>query len=105
MSGISCSTIKVNGVYNLEKVLKMLDWVFGHKSMESTSVLHQLDGVGLQGGHLGSFGKLNCVSVALVARSGIESETYAIPWQRHQKLDADVVKTSHEALQSPRKCT
>ncbi|GJR68977.1 hypothetical protein Tco_0015042 [Tanacetum coccineum] len=68
MSGISCSTIKVNRIYNFEKVLKMLDWVFGHKFMECTSVLHQPDGVGSQGGHLGSFRKLNGISVALVAR-------------------------------------
>ncbi|GJT21827.1 hypothetical protein Tco_0891764 [Tanacetum coccineum] len=49
MSGISCSTIKVNGIYNLEKVLKVLDRVYGHKSVECTSVLHQPDGVRLQG--------------------------------------------------------
>ena len=48
----------------------MLVWIFGTKSMECTSVLHQLDGVGSQGGHIGS-GELNGVSVALVARSGI----------------------------------
>ncbi|GJV86956.1 hypothetical protein Tco_1530894 [Tanacetum coccineum] len=68
MSGISYSTIKVNRIYNFEKVLKMLDWVFRHKSMECTSVLHQPDGVGSQGGHLGSFGKLNGFLVALLAR-------------------------------------
>ncbi|GJT92479.1 hypothetical protein Tco_1081324 [Tanacetum coccineum] len=71
MSGISCSTINVNVIYNPEKVLKMLDQVFGHKSVECTSVLHQPDGVGLQGGHLGSFGKLNGVLLALVDRSGV----------------------------------
>ncbi|GJT49118.1 hypothetical protein Tco_0975275 [Tanacetum coccineum] len=62
MSGISCSTIKVNRIYNLEKVLKVLDRVFGHKSVEYKSVLHQPDGVGSQGGHLGFFGKLNGVA-------------------------------------------
>ncbi|GJT21696.1 hypothetical protein Tco_0891633 [Tanacetum coccineum] len=63
----------VNGIYNPEKVLKMLDQVFRHKSVECTSVLHQSDGVGSQGGYLGSFGKLNGVSIALVARSGVIS--------------------------------
>ncbi|GJS81338.1 hypothetical protein Tco_0747879 [Tanacetum coccineum] len=66
----SRGTIKVNGIYNSEKFLKMLDRVFEHKSLECTSILHQPDGVGSQGGHLGSFGKLNGVLVALVARSG-----------------------------------
>nr|GEX24475.1 ribonuclease H-like domain-containing protein [Tanacetum cinerariifolium] len=64
----SRGTIKVNGIYNLEKVLKMLDWVFGHKSMECASILHQPNGVGSQEGHLGSFRKLNGVTVAIVAR-------------------------------------
>jgi hypothetical protein len=50
----------------------MLVWIFGTKSMECTSALHQPDGVGSQGGHIGS-GELNGVSVALVARSGIFS--------------------------------
>nr|GEY06360.1 hypothetical protein [Tanacetum cinerariifolium] len=65
-------TIKVNGFYNPKEVLKILDRVFGHKSMECTSVLHQPDGVGSQEGHIGSFGKLNGVLLALVARSGEE---------------------------------
>ncbi|GJX30334.1 zinc finger, CCHC-type containing protein [Tanacetum coccineum] len=39
-------TINVNGIYNYEKVLKMLDRVFGHKSVECSSVLHQPDGIG-----------------------------------------------------------
>ncbi|GJR05095.1 hypothetical protein Tco_0528079 [Tanacetum coccineum] len=62
----------VNGIYNPEKVLKMLDRVFKHKSMECTSILHQPDGVGSQGGHLGSFGKVNGILVALVARTIIK---------------------------------
>nr|GEV06385.1 hypothetical protein [Tanacetum cinerariifolium] len=53
----SRGTIKVNGIYNFEKVLKMLDQVFRHKSLECTSVLHQPDGVRSQRGHLGSFEK------------------------------------------------
>ncbi|GJU24528.1 putative reverse transcriptase domain-containing protein [Tanacetum coccineum] len=72
MSGISYSTIKVNGIYNLEKFFRMLGRVFVHKSLECTSVLHQPNAVGSQGGHLGSFRKLNGIAVALVARSGIE---------------------------------
>ncbi|GKD32534.1 hypothetical protein Tco_1248043 [Tanacetum coccineum] len=64
-SGISYNTIKVNGIYDLEKVLKMLDRVFRHKSVECTPVLHQPDGVGLQGGHLGSFEKLNGVTLRM----------------------------------------
>nr|GEU87468.1 hypothetical protein [Tanacetum cinerariifolium] len=62
------STIKVSGIYNSEKVLKMLDSVFESKSMEYAFILHQLDGVGSQEEHLGSFRKLNGISVALVAR-------------------------------------
>ncbi|GKC22320.1 hypothetical protein Tco_1024470 [Tanacetum coccineum] len=45
----------------------------------------------IAGGHLGSFGKLNGVAVALVDRSG-----------RRQKLDAVVVRLQQEVLQLPR---
>ena len=52
---------------------KLLIWIFGTKSMEYTSALHQPDGVGWQGRNIGSLGELNGVSVALVARSGVLS--------------------------------
>ena len=45
--------------------------IFGMKSMECTSVLHQPDGVGLQGRHIGSLSELNGISIALVARTGV----------------------------------
>ncbi|GKD41473.1 hypothetical protein Tco_1261680 [Tanacetum coccineum] len=92
MSGISCSTIKVNGIYNSEKVLKMLDRVFGHKSVECTSILHQMDGVGSQGGYLGSFEKLNGILVALVASDA-------------KNLMRSRKGLQQEALQSPRQST
>ncbi|GJV75430.1 hypothetical protein Tco_1507014 [Tanacetum coccineum] len=41
--------VLVNGIYNPKKVLKMLDQVLGHKSVECTSILHQSDYVGSQG--------------------------------------------------------
>ncbi|GKE77679.1 hypothetical protein Tco_1543799, partial [Tanacetum coccineum] len=52
----SRGTIKVYGIYNLQKVLKMLDRVFRHNSVECTSVLHQSDGVGSQGDTLAPSG-------------------------------------------------
>ena len=68
---ISSSTVKVNGIYDSKKVLKVLNWVFGHMSVECTLVLHQPDGVGSQVGYNGFFGKLNGVSVTFVAWFGI----------------------------------
>ncbi|GJU95267.1 hypothetical protein Tco_1320023 [Tanacetum coccineum] len=67
----SRSIIKVNKIYNSEKVLKMLDWVLGPKSVEWAYVLHQPDGVGSQRHHIVSIGELNDVSVALMARFGV----------------------------------
>ena len=61
-SSVSSSTVKVNGIYEFKKVLKVLNWVFGHMSVECTSVLHQPDGVGFQGCDIGSLSELNGVS-------------------------------------------
>lgn len=47
----------------------MLIWIFGTKSMECTSALHQPDGVGSQGWDIGSLSELNGVSIAMVART------------------------------------
>ncbi|GJV01000.1 ribonuclease H-like domain-containing protein [Tanacetum coccineum] len=104
MSGISCGTIKANGIYNPEKVLKMLDRVFGHKSVECTSVLHQPDGVGSQRGHLGSFGKLNGVAILNwiinvvsqdVYMGLVYSENAAVVWKElketYDKVDGSIV--------------
>ena len=70
---VSSGTVKVNGIYEFKKVLKVLNWVFGHMSVECTSVLHQPDGVGSQVGYIGSYGKLNGVLVTFVAWLGILS--------------------------------
>ncbi|GJT22780.1 hypothetical protein Tco_0892717 [Tanacetum coccineum] len=67
----SRGTIKVNGIYSHEKVLKMLDRVFGHKSVECTSVLHQPNGVGSKRYHVVPYGELNSIPVAFVARFGV----------------------------------
>jgi hypothetical protein len=51
----------------------MLIRIFRTKSMECTSALHQPDGVGSQGRHIGSLSELNGVLIALVARTGVLS--------------------------------
>ena len=50
-------------------------WIFGMKSMECTSALHQPDGVGSQGRHIGFLSELNGVSIALVAMTGVLSKS------------------------------
>ncbi|GKB99700.1 hypothetical protein Tco_0985837, partial [Tanacetum coccineum] len=58
--------MKVNGIYNFEKVLKMLDWILRPKSVEWASILHQPDGVGSQRHHVVRIRELNSVLIALV---------------------------------------
>ena len=70
---LSSFNIKVYGIYDFEEILEMLIRIFGTKSMECTSALHQLDGVESQGRHIGSLSELNGVSIALVARTGVLS--------------------------------
>ena len=70
---LSSGNIKVYGIYDFEEILEMLIWIFGTKSMECASALHQPDGVGSQGSEIGSLSELNGVSIALVARTGILS--------------------------------
>ena len=65
--------IKVKGICYLKEVPKVLIRVFRTKPVECASALHQPDGVGSQGCHIGSVVELNGVSIALVARSGILS--------------------------------
>ena len=67
--GLPSSSLKVDGIDDFEEIPQMLIWIFGTKSMECTSVLHQPDGVGLQGRSLGLVGKLNGVPIALMAWS------------------------------------
>ncbi|GJZ98463.1 hypothetical protein Tco_0670916, partial [Tanacetum coccineum] len=89
----------VNGIYNSEKVLKMLD--FESESVECTFVLHQPDADESQGEHLGFFGKLNGVSIALVAGSGVISKSTDRIFVSHggtgyslkDKIEAKPVKT------------
>ena len=58
------------------------------KSMEGASALHQPDGVGSQGCHIGSLVELNGVSIALMARSGVFSygsgprRCYGLVWDK-----------------------
>ena len=70
---LSSGNIKVYRIDDFEKVLEMLIWIFGTKSMECSSALHQPDDVGSQESDIGSLSELNGVSIALVARSGILS--------------------------------
>ncbi|GJU51556.1 hypothetical protein Tco_1221111 [Tanacetum coccineum] len=53
----------------------MLIWILGPESMERASVLHQPAGVGSQRHHIVPIGKLNGVSIALVARFGVISKS------------------------------
>ena len=70
---LSSGNIKVDRINDFEEVLEMLIRIFGTKSMECASALHQPDGVGSQGSDIGSLSELNGVSIALVARSGVLS--------------------------------
>ena len=70
---LSSGNIKVYRIDDFKEVFEMLIWIFGTKSMECASALHQPDGVGLQGSDIGSLSELNGVSIALVARTGVFS--------------------------------
>ena len=72
-SRLSSGNIKVDRINDFEEVLEMLIRIFGTKSMECASALHQPDGFGSQGCDIGSLSELNGVSIALVTRSGILS--------------------------------
>ena len=66
---LSSVGVKVYRIDDFKKVLEMLVRVFGTESVECASALHQPDGVGSQGGDIGSLSELNGVSIALVART------------------------------------
>ena len=66
---LSSGRIKVDRINDFKEVLEMLVRVFETESVECASALHQPDGVGSQGGYIGSLSELNGVSIALVART------------------------------------
>ena len=66
---LSSGGVKVYRISDFKEVLEMLVGVFGPESVECASALHQPDGVGSQGGHIGSLSELNGVSIALVAKT------------------------------------
>ena len=66
---LSSVGVKVYRIDGFKEVLEMLVRVFGTKSVECASALHQPDGVGSQGSDIGSLSELNGVSIALVART------------------------------------
>jgi hypothetical protein len=78
----------------------MLIWIFETKSMECTSALHQPDGVGSQGCHIGS-DELNGVSIALVAR--FETEFNQQQTEMTNKIDNLLKALNNQALTTPRK--
>ena len=73
----------------------MLIGVFRTKPMECASALHQPDGVGCQGCHIGSLVELNGVSVALVAWSGNSPRVRALGggfgWSRSRSSPSAMV--------------
>ena len=71
---LSSVGVKVYRIDDFEEVLEMFVGVFGPKSVEGASALHQPDGVGSQVGNIGSLSELNGVLIALVARTGILSQ-------------------------------
>ena len=66
---LSSVGVKVYRIKDFKEVHEMLVRVFGKESVECASALHQPDGVGSQGGDIGSLSELNGVLIALGART------------------------------------